>query len=29
MSNQDYYKVVMDDVGILEILQDETFVASI
>jgi hypothetical protein len=28
MSNQDYYKVVMDDVGISEILQDEPCVAS-
>jgi hypothetical protein len=28
MSNQDYHKVVMDDVRILEILQDEPFVAS-
>jgi hypothetical protein len=27
MSNQDYYKVVVDDVGIPEILQDEPFVA--
>ncbi len=27
MSNQDYSKVVVDDVGILEILQDEPFVA--
>ncbi len=28
MSNQDYYKVFVDDVGILKILQDEPFVAS-
>jgi hypothetical protein len=28
MSNQDYNKVVVDDVGIPNILQDETFVAS-
>jgi hypothetical protein len=28
MSNQEYYKVVVDDVGILEILQNEPFVAS-
>jgi hypothetical protein len=28
MSNHDYYKVVMDDVGISEILQDEPFVVS-
>jgi hypothetical protein len=28
MSNQDYYNVVVDDVGILEILQSEPFVAS-
>jgi hypothetical protein len=27
MSNQDYSKVVVDDVGILEILQNEPFVA--
>ncbi len=27
MSNQDYSKVVVDDVGIMEILQDEPFVA--
>jgi hypothetical protein len=27
MSNQDYSKVVVDDVGIPEILQDEPFVA--
>ncbi len=28
MSNQDYSKVVVDDVGIPKILQDEPFVAS-
>ncbi len=28
MSNQDYNKVVVDDVRIPKILQDETFVAS-
>jgi hypothetical protein len=27
MSNQDYSKLVVDDVGIPEILQDESFVA--
>jgi hypothetical protein len=27
MSNQDYSKLVVDDVGIMEILQDEPFVA--
>ncbi len=28
MSNQDYYNVVVDDVGFLEILQSEPFVVS-
>jgi hypothetical protein len=28
MSNQNYSKVVVDDVGIPEILQDEPFVVS-
>jgi hypothetical protein len=28
MSNQEYYKVIVDNVGILEILQNETFVDS-
>jgi hypothetical protein len=28
MSNQEYYKVIVDNVRILEILQNETFVVS-